>query len=154
MRRFGLVFIFLSLVAPYQAQDNQALRVAVKKYLAGRGNIDTPIYREALTDLDGDGRADAVVLMSGSGWCGSGGCNMLVFHAEKDGFAFVCSSTITTEPIRVSTEKSSGWRTLIVYSRGKGDVLMRFDGKRYPLNPSTQPKATAAQVNAGQTVMK
>ena len=79
---------------------------------------------------------------------------MLVFRGTKAGFAFVCSTTITSEPIRVSTEKSFGWKTLIVFSKGKGDVLMPFDGKRYPLNPSSQPKAAAALVSAAEVVIK
>jgi len=79
---------------------------------------------------------------------------MLVFRAAKEGFTFLSASTITKEPIRVSPEKSAGWRTLIVFSTGKGDVLMRFNGTRYPLNPSIQPKATPTQVNAAQVVMK
>ncbi len=79
---------------------------------------------------------------------------MLVFHGTKDKFTFVSGSTVTFELIRVSPEKSHGWKTLIVYSKGKGDVLMRFDGKRYPLTPSMQPKATTPQVDAAQIVMK
>ena|SRR2546426_446983 len=78
----------------------------------------------------------------------------LVFRAAANGFTLVSTSTITNEPIRVSPEKSHGWRTLIVLAKGKGDVLMPFDGRRYPLNPSLQPKATPAQVSAAQVVMK
>jgi hypothetical protein len=47
-----------------------------------------------------------------------------------------------------------GWKTLIVYSKGRSDVLMRFNGKRYPLNPSSQPKATPEQVHAAHIVME
>ena len=112
------------------------------------------MFRHALTDLNGDGRDDAIVLLLGGSWCGSGGCNMIVLRGTKEGFTVVSGSTITNEPIRVSPEKVQGWRTLIVFSKGKGDVLMRFNGTRYPLNPSTQPKATPAQVNAAQVVMK
>src|SRR5262249_159078 len=35
-----------------------------------------------------------------------------------------------------------------------GDVVMRFDGKRYPLNPSVQPKATSAQTKAAETLLE
>lgn len=79
---------------------------------------------------------------------------MLVFRGTKEEFSFVSGSTITFDPIRVSPEEAHGWDTLIVYSKGKGDVLMRFDGKRYPLNPSIQPKATPAQLEAAKIVMK
>ena len=79
---------------------------------------------------------------------------MLVFRAAANGFTLVSASTIANQPIRVSPQKSHGWKTLIVFAKGRGDVLMRFNGLRYPLNPSVQPKATAAQASAAQVVMK
>ena len=79
---------------------------------------------------------------------------MFVFRGTKDGFTFLSGSTITNEPIRISADKTAGWKTLIVYSKGRGDVLMRFNSKRYPLNPSTQPKATPTQVRVAQIVME
>src|SRR3989442_9054464 len=157
MRTSGLVWVllFLLLAPALRAQDAPpSLIAAVQAYVEKRGDHERPQFRYALTDLDGDGRADAIVLLLGGNWCGSGGCNMLVFRAAANGFTLVSASTITNEPIRVSPEKSHGWRTLIVFAKGKGDVLMRFDGRRYPLNPSAQPKATAAQVSAALVVMK
>jgi hypothetical protein len=117
------------------------------------GDHVVPPFRHALTDLDGDGRADAIVLLLGSNWCGSGGCNMLVYRGAQDGFTFVSASTITSAPIRVSPERSHGWRTLIVVSKGKGDVLLRFNGTRHPSNPSMQPKALPAQAGAASVVI-
>ena len=157
MRKMGWLWILLfSLLAPtLGARDPPpGLIAAVQAYVEKRGDHERPQFRHALTDLDGDGRADAIVLLLGGNWCGSGGCNMLVFRAAANGFTLVSASTITNEPIRVSPEKSHGWRTLIVFAKGRGDVLMRFNGTRYPLNPSLQPKATPAQVSAAQVVMK
>src|SRR5216683_5061459 len=151
MRPLLIVLVFPFCTVPLEAQDTLRLFAAVKNYVEQRGDHATPVFRHAFTDLDGDGHPDAVVLLSSPSWCGSGGCTMIVFRGTKGGFTPVSSSTITYEPIRVSTEKKSGWRTLIVYSKGKGDVLMRFDGKRYPLNPSMQPRATAAQSSTAQT---
>jgi uncharacterized protein YecT (DUF1311 family) len=148
-----VMLVLLHSFAALQAQDTQRLQDAVKAHV-GPADDKPPMFRHAFTDLDGDGVLDAVVLMSGSEWCGSGGCNMLVFRGTKAGFTFLCSSTVTSEPIRVSTEKSFGWKTLIVSSRGKGDVLMPFDGKRYPSNPSLQPKASAAVVTAAEVVIQ
>jgi hypothetical protein len=138
-----------------RAQDAPpSLLAAVQGYAEKKGESERPVFRYALADLNRDGLDDAIVLLLGGAWCGSGGCNMLVLRGGKDGFTVVSESTITSEPIRVSPEKSQGWNTLIVFSKGKGDVLMRFNGARYPLNPSTQPKATPAQVGAAQVVMK
>ena len=130
-----------------------ALREAVQGYVETKGIHSLPPFRYALTDLDGDSHADAIVLLSGSQWCGSGGCTMLVFRAVNTGFALVSASTVTNEPIRVSSEKAHGWRTLIVFAKGRGNVLMRFDGLRYPLNPSMQRTAVPAQVNAAEVVV-
>ena len=157
MRGLGLswVLLILLLAPTLRAQDAPpGLIAAVQAYVAKNGDHERPPFRYAFTDLDHDGRADAIVLLLGGNWCGSGGCNMLVFRAAANGFTLVSASTITNEPIRVSPEKSHGWRTLIVFAKGKGNVLMRFDGRRYPLNPSAQPKATAAQVSAALVVMK
>jgi hypothetical protein len=77
---------------------------------------------------------------------------MLVFRGEQDRFTLVSASTITNEPIRVSPETAHGWRMLIVFSKGRGDVLMRFTGARYPLNPSLQPKAALTQGRAAQVI--
>ncbi|HYK83366.1 MAG TPA: hypothetical protein VEU55_09515 [Gemmatimonadales bacterium] len=148
--------LLLHLVAPtLRAQDAPPnLAAAVQAYVEKKGDHERPLFRHALTDLDGDGRADAIVLLLGSNWCGSGGCNMLVLRGVKDGFTLVSVSTITNAPIRVSPERSHGWRTLIVFSKGKGDVLMRFNGARYPSNPSMQPKALLAQASAASVVIK
>ena len=156
MRHMGSlwVLLFLLLAPTLRAQDAPpGLIEAVQAYVEKKGNHERPQFRYALTDLDGDSRADAIVLLLGGNWCGSGGCNMLVCRAATDGFTFVSASTIVNEPIRVSPAKSHGWRTLIVVSKGKGDVLMRFGGARYPLNPSIQPNATPAEVSAARVVV-
>ncbi len=157
MRELGLrcAVLFLPLAPALRAQDAPpGLTEAVQAYVAQKGIHERPQFRYALAHLDGDSRTDAIVLLLGGNWCGSGGCTMLVLRAAGNGFTLISESTITNEPIRVSPEKSHGWKTLIVFAKGKGDVLMRFNGTRYPLNPSLQPKATAAQERAAQVVMK
>lgn len=106
-------------------------------------------YRFAVTDLNDDGIADAVVLLTGRDWCGSGGCTMLVLSGTKTGFNLVSSSTVTSEPISVLPSISHAWHTLLVHSKPKGMVAMPFDGKKYPSNPSMQPSATTSQATGG-----
>jgi uncharacterized protein YecT (DUF1311 family) len=152
MRRLAVTAVLVLALCPLlRAQDTKQLIAAIKDHYKDSA---TPSFFHAYKDLDGDGIDDAIVLMKNPGSCGSGGCNMLVFRGTKAGFTFVSSSTITNVPIRVSSEKSAGWNTLIVYAKGVGDVLMRFDGKRYPLNPSTQTKATASQLAAAEMALK
>jgi hypothetical protein len=105
-----------------------------------------PSYEYALIDLNGDGLPEAVVLITDSSYCGSGGCTMSVLRGDGHSFAYVSGSTITREPIRVLTESRFGWKTLSVNVAGggiqPGETVMRFDGKRYPLNPGMQPYAS------------
>lgn len=146
----------LSLIAPrLQAQEAPpALTTAVQKYSEIRGNYEPQPFQHALTDLNGDGLADAIVLLQSRKWCGSGGCNMLIFRGTAEGFTLVSVSTVTSTPLRVLTDKTAGWNTLIVHSRGRGEVLMRFDGSRYPPNPSIQPKASPEQIAAATLALE
>lgn len=152
MRR--LLFL-LSLLSPTTlfAQSAPSVRAAVEAWVVSQGSYSTPTYRQALTDLDDDRRADVIVLLNGPDWCGTGGCQMLVFRGTTAGFEFVSASSVASEPIRVSPMKSNGWRTLIVSSKGRGDVLLPFDGTRYPSNASTADKATGAQARAAATII-
>ena len=106
------------------------------------GTDGTDKYAYSLVDLNKDGRLDAVVLMQGQKWCGTGGCTMVVFAGTNDGFKLISRSTIANQPIVALTHVRHGWRTLVVEAKGRGPVLMSFDGKRYPLNPSVQRKAS------------
>ncbi len=107
---------------------------------------DAPAYQSALIDLNHDGQEDAVVLLSGTDWCGTGGCTMLIFKNDHYTYSLLSRSTVTRSPIRVSSVATNGWKDLIVSTRGVGDAIMQFDGTAYPGNPSMQPAATSAQV--------
>jgi hypothetical protein len=39
----------------------------------------------------------------------------------------------------IDTDKSSGWKNLFIKSGGKNRIV-KFDGKKYPSNPSLQPE--------------
>ena len=119
MRRLSVLLVFHVLAATvYSQHAPSGLMTAIQGYVGMKGHQERPPFRHALTDLNADGQVDAIVLLLGSSWCGSGGCNMLVFSGTNDRFTFVSASTITNEPIRVSPENAQGWKTLIVYSKG------------------------------------
>jgi hypothetical protein len=142
---------------PALAAPPPALSDAVRKYIYQYVTdvVSDEPFRFALVDLNNDGRDDAIVLMSDSGWCGSGGCTMLIFQGVDGGFEYVCSSTVTSAPIRVSKKIVRGWRSLIVFSKGKGDVAMRFtETARYPGNPSMQPKASRQEIDAASVAIQ
>jgi len=158
-RRFFASLLALGLLAPtLRAQEPpkelpKELTMAVQAHNAQMGDHAAPAFKYALTDLDGDGHPDAIVLLQSSTWCGSGGCTMLIFRGAADRFTFVSRSTLVGLPIRVSPETTHDWKTLIVYTKGEGDVVMRFDGKQYPPNPSKERAATASQIAGAKTVL-
>jgi hypothetical protein len=158
MARCLLILHALSVSAmAADAEPPSGLTEAVHSYIYQNITdvVSDETFRFALEDLNGDGRPDAIVLMSDSDWCGSGGCTMLIFRGVENGFAFVSKSTVTSSPIRVSKNSVRGWRTLIVSSKGKGDVALRLNKSfQYPANPSMQPKASSAEVDAADIAIK
>jgi hypothetical protein len=134
-----------------------ALATAVARHIAARGETSAPRFEYALADLNGDGRLDAIVLVRGQEWCGSGGCAMWIFQGTSQGFVFVSGSTIASPPIRMANARTNGWHDLIVSTAISaatlGEVVLHFNGDRYPLNPSLQPHATPAEIRNTKTLV-
>ena len=137
----------------YAEAPPSALATAVSAYVINKGDDSLPEYKHAIVDLNDDHVPDAVVLLQGSTWCGSGGCRMLVFKGREGGYALHSTSTVSREPIRVSPEKSHGWHTLIVHTKGAGDVLMTHDNKGYPSKATHQKPASKPQLDAARTLI-
>lgn len=128
-----------------QADD---LRTFLQKHL---GEPYPPIEREGpsryssvLVDLNDDGTEEVIVYQSGAGWCGTGGCKMLILAPEGVSYRVVTETTVTRLPIRVLATKSNGWHDISVIVAGGGihpgyEAELSFDGKTYPSNPSVRP---------------
>jgi hypothetical protein len=136
------------------AQAPMELSRAVQNYEHEHGGAESAAFRWALADLNDDGRDDAIVLLSGPKYCGSGGCTMLVFRGTERGFTLVSASTIVMAPIRVSAKSVEGWRSLIVYSKEKGEVVLHFSGSGYPANPTLQPAAGRAELESADSAIQ
>ena len=142
------------LLTPLAHSGIPALDQAVKARLK---DARLPTYRYALVDLDGDSVPDAVVLLTDPDFCGSGGCTMMVFRGMGNSYKHVSTSTITREPIFLLPETRHGWHTLSVLVAGggahSGQVLMRFNGVRYPPNPSRQTYAGKSVLESAQQLL-
>jgi hypothetical protein len=104
----------------------------------------TTRYFDALIDLDGDGKKEAIVYLVGRTRCGSGGCPTLVLVRTGVSWKILKYITITRPPIRVLSSTSHGWHDISVLVSGGGildpyEAELRFDGKGYPGNPSVPP---------------
>jgi hypothetical protein len=120
-------------------------------------------YSVALTDLNGDGRAEALVYAMdsaggrGGGLCGSGGCNLYVLALTAKGYRQVADIAITRPPIGVLPTMAHGWHDLAVRVAGGGiipghEARLRFDGRSYPSNPTVRP-ATRLEHGPGKVVI-
>jgi hypothetical protein len=92
-------------------------------------------YVYSRVDLNDDGSDEVFVYLMGPFFCGTGGCNLLVFTGADDGYALVNNFPISREPVMVSPERTEGWHDLIRLESGGGAepsyVRHTFDGEKY-----------------------
>ncbi len=105
-----------------------------------RDTLHIETYDAAQADLDGDGRPEIFVYAKGPDFCGSGGCVLYVLSPKGADYRVVLRTTVTRPPIRRLATATHGWRDIGVFVSGGGakphEARLRFDGKRYPGNPS------------------
>ena len=110
-------------------------------------------YVYSRIDLNGDGRDEAFVYTLGSIFCGTGGCNLLLFTRGEDGYRLVDEFPITQTPVIASAERSNGWRDLVRHEAGGGApssfVRYAFDGTRYV----EQGRSSGDTIPAGTVVL-
>ncbi len=96
----------------------------------GRGR-----YVYGRVDLNGDGREEVFVYLLGSIFCGTGGCNLLLFTQNRNGYSLINNFPISRLPVIVSAKRTKGWHDLIRLESGGGVktsyVRHAFDGRRY-----------------------
>jgi len=94
-------------------------------------------------------------------WCGAtGGCTLFILTNSGGDWRVLSRMTLVHLPVRVLPHLSKGWHDLEVSYSGKlpdgrpalVTSRMRFDGARYPLNPSVPP-AEAVERPGGQIVL-
>ena len=101
-------------------------------------------YKRADTDLNGDGRSETFVYVTDQGYCGSGGCTLVVLSPQGRSYRVVLRSTSTQLPIRLLSTSTHGWLDVGVTVAGGGitpryTARLRYNGTRYPSNPTVLP---------------
>lgn len=86
-------------------------------------------------DLNEDGNKEILVGFTGPYFCGSGGCTQLLLDNQGN---LITTFSVSDYPVIIDTNKTNGWKDLIIYSGGKNRIV-KFDGKKYPSNPSVLP---------------
>lgn len=108
------------------------------------GTLDVGSYKRADADLNGDGRSEIFLYVTDPSYCGSGGCTLVVLSPQGRGYRVVLRSTVTQLPIWLLATATHGWRDVEVTVAGGGITRpyvahLRFDGRRYPSNPTVPP---------------
>ncbi|NJL91660.1 MAG: hypothetical protein HC916_19180 [Coleofasciculaceae cyanobacterium SM2_1_6] len=83
-------------------------------------------YRYTKVDLNGDGVPEVVVHLSGSSFCGTGGCTTLIFQQQGNQYQLVSRIPTSHAPIIVLGNTTNGWKDLIVYTRDASPALVEF----------------------------
>jgi hypothetical protein len=135
-------------------QAGQSLQAFLRSFDSGLKDR----FVAAFADLNDDGRQEAIVYLTSSDWCGSGGCTTLILTREGDSWRLLTEVTVTRPPIRALALKSNGWRSIGVWVQGGGvqpgfEAELRFDGKTYPQNPTTPPARPLAERAEGETLI-
>lgn len=124
-----------------------SLKDALRAYVdrGSHGLIDTSAkYVAAFAHLNDTTKLYAIVYLMGEDWCGSGGCQTLVFKRNGTSWEIVSRTLITRPPIIILDKKCHGWHSISVNVSGGGilrsySAELNFDGKSYPINPTMPP---------------
>ena len=118
------------------------------------GGGTTARYIYGRVDLNADGRDEVLVYLLGSFFCGSGGCDLLLFTHGENGYSLVNTFPISRLPVIVSAERTESWNDLFRPESGGGAepsyVKHSYDGERYvaqerlPADPAPEGKSYLA----------
>ena len=145
------------IVASALASGCQTAPASLQQFL-GQGGWGAPgSYVTSLHDLNGDGTQEAVVLLTGMDWCGSGGCTLLVAQHQRAAWRLISKITLVHPPVVALDRKRSGWQSLGVTVGGGGEVThqvtLDFRQGRYPSNPTTLPASPVSPPSSGEPII-
>lgn len=113
------------------------LTTLLKKDLASMTENDRKfVYSEI--SLGDDGNKQTLVMFQGPYFCGSGGCTIYLLDSD---YKTISEFSVSDEPIKIAETTSNGWKDLLISSGGKLHV-MKYNGKKYPGNPSVEAEYT------------
>lgn len=135
----GGIYVWEPLGLPADPELEAAILKASPSYT--KAVVDQPgaamrgRYVYSRVDLNGDGQDEVFVYLLGSVFCGTGGCNLMVFTREASGYRLVNDTSTSRPPVIVAESKTGGWSDFWRLQSGGGApasfVLHTFDGKKY-----------------------
>ncbi len=152
----GIDFSDIKYIPLETDKDTKLEEAFAKVYDLKRGDDKIRYYYNQI-DLNSDKKLETFVLLVGPSVCGTGGCSALIFEKDEDEYKLVSRFTLVNNPIIISESKTNGWNDIIMNVSGGGSEeffsVLKFDGKQYPLNPSTQPKLKSGSKVQGTAII-
>lgn len=143
---------------PSETQRNLKLEKAITNALEYNKATDGIIkYYYNYIDLNNDQHPEIFVYLIGSYVSGSGGSTALIFEDNNAEYKLLSQFSLVHNPIIISDDQTNGWKDLIMYVSGGGITPfyshIKFDGNRYPENPSIQQPVQAGKVVNGVAII-
>lgn len=109
-----------------------------------RNTLKVSDFDRAEADLNADGRLETFIYVRDPDRCGTGGCNLYILSPDARGHRVVANVTVTRPPIVLLPTSTNGWRDVGVTVAGGGTrepymARLRYEGGRYPSNPTVSP---------------
>lgn len=130
------------------AHDSSAerLKIFLKSYLNPGDGVPDKTTRVSIVSvpLESGATEEKIVYVTGRGWCGSGGCTLLVLEPSADTFKVLGDLSVIQLPVKVLPGFVNGHPDITVSARGVGvgkayRVQLSFDGHSYPEDVTLAP---------------
>ncbi len=154
----GVLTVMLALIAPLPYSFGQggtsisdahsgSLKAFLRSYLSLGGRIPPDATTRITTYRvkTGEGKTEEdIVYVSGQGWCGSGGCMLLIVEPSAGSFKVLGKVTVVQLPVFLMPSMTHGYPDIGVSVRGirvgsEYEAELSYDGISYPGNPSSPP---------------
>lgn len=114
-------------------------------------------YYYNLIDLNDDGVKEIFVYLVGRSFSGTGGSSALILAQHAGGYHVISKLSLVRNPVIISSNSTNGWHDLVLQVAGGGAqyglVELKFDGEKYPSNPSTQEYLANGRVVVGTAII-
>lgn len=141
------IALLFFLVAPADTSREDATnlaKAAASAYLIPHQNPEDDLrLLVEWADLNVDGLDEALIMVEGIAWCGSGGCTLLVLEAmpeedqEEEGpYRVAAEVSLVHPPIAVSAHRTHQWRDLVFDAETERPTVLPFNGETYPYSPA------------------
>lgn len=142
-----------------QEGSTEKLRDFLRSYLNQGGGQPDRTTRVSIisTPLQSEAAKEQIVYVTGRGWCGSGGCTLLILEPSADTFKVLGDLSAVQLPVKILPGFKNGHPSISVRARGikvgsEYRMKLSFDGGNYP-SDATLPPAQRLTDDKGRSIL-